>query len=186
MRQWKTISRKKVLSAGRFLTVEHHDIELPDGRTIHDWPWLITPDYVNILAVTRELTFICFCQTKYGIEGTSLAPAGGYLDPDEDALAAAKRELREETGFEAPVWTSLGRFCVDGNRGAGTAHLFLAQNAYLAGERCADDLEEQELLFLTRPQIEQALLAGEFKVLAWATVVSLGLLELDRKTEHHA
>ena len=175
MQPWKTLARHTILRHGKFLTVENHTVELPDGRVISDWAWVITPDYVNVLAVTDDDRFLCFRQTKYGVEGTSLAPVGGYLESGEDPLAGARRELLEETGYEAAEWTSLGRYRVDGNRGAGVAHLFLARGARWSAEICADDLEEQELLHLSRPEVEAALAAGEFKVLAWATVVALGL-----------
>jgi ADP-ribose pyrophosphatase len=39
----------------------------------------------------------------------------------------------------------------------------------------ADDLEEQQLLYLSRAEVESALTAGEFKVLAWAAVMALAL-----------
>jgi ADP-ribose pyrophosphatase len=178
MRPWKTISRQVVLHHSKFLTVENHAVELPDGRVIPDWPWVITPDYAIALALTEDGEFLCFRQTKYSVDGSTLAPAGGYMEPGEDPLAAAQRELLEETGYEAPDWVSLGRYSVDGNRGAGTAHLFLARRARRAAEACADDLEEQELLRLSRPELEAALAAGEFKVLPWAAVVALALLHL--------
>jgi len=175
MRPWKTLSRDIILNRGKFLVVENHAVELPDGRVISDWPWLITPDYVNILPVTEENAFLCFRQTKYAIDGTSLAPVGGYLEPGEDPLAGAKRELFEETGHEAPEWVRLGCYRVDGNRGAGSAHLFLARGARRTADITSDDLEEQHLLSLSRAEIEAALAAGEFKVLAWAAVVALAL-----------
>jgi ADP-ribose pyrophosphatase len=175
MQSWKTLSRNTVLNYGKFLVVENHTIELPDGRVIADWPWLITPDYVNVVAVTTEDEFLCFWQTKYAVDGTSLAPVGGYLDPGEDPLTAAQRELLEETGYESPDWINLGSYVVDGNRGAGMAHLFLARQAHRAAQIKADDLEEQQLLYLSRAEVESALTAGEFKVLAWAAVMALAL-----------
>ncbi|UCD57937.1 MAG: NUDIX hydrolase [Candidatus Hydrogenedentota bacterium] len=178
MRPWKILSRRTVLDCGKFLTVENHTVELPDGRVISDWPWIITPDYVNVLPVTEDGKFICFRQTKYGVDGTSLAPAGGYLEPGEDPLAGAKRELLEETGFEASDWTHLGSYRVDGNRGAGVAHLFLALGARRVCDVESDDLEEQQLLLLSRSEIEAALAAGDFKVLAWATVAALALQQI--------
>jgi hypothetical protein len=48
-------------------------------------------------------------------------------------------------------------------------------------EADADDLEEQELLLLSRVEIEVALAEGEFKLLPWAAIVALTLLHLDRK-----
>lgn len=181
MQPWKTLSRRTILNHSRFLVVEEHTIELPDGRVISDWPWIISPDYVIVLAVTEDGEFLCFCQTKYGVDGTSLAPVGGYLEPGEDPLTAAQRELLEETGCEAPDWINLGQYRVGGNHGAGMAYLFLARGARRVAEINSDDLEEQELFPLTRSEIEAALAAGEFKVLAWTTAVALALLCLDRE-----
>jgi ADP-ribose pyrophosphatase len=130
--------------------------------------------------MTDEGRFIFFQQTKYAIQGTSLAPVGGYLEPGEDPLAAAKRELLEETGFAAARWIDLGHYRVDGNRGSGTAYFFLASGATRVGERSADDLEEQELLLLSRSEVEAKLAQGEFKVLAWAAIVAVALFYLDR------
>ncbi len=175
MQTWKTLSRRVVLDHSKFLTVEEHAVELPDGRVIDDWPWVITPDFVNVVAVTHDGLFVCFRQTKYGIEGTSLATVGGFLEPSEVPLEAAQRELLEETGYEAADWTELGSYRVDANRGAGIAHFFLARQARRVSEPDSDDLEEQEMLLLTRNQVQAALAAGDFKVLPWAAIVALAL-----------
>jgi hypothetical protein len=42
----------------------------------------------------------------------------------------------------------------------------------------SDDLEEQELVLLSRDDVSKALMAGEFKVLSWTTVIALTLLRL--------
>jgi ADP-ribose pyrophosphatase len=179
MQSWKTLSREVLLSQPPYLIVENHTVELSDGRIVPEWQWIITPDYVNVVAVTEDGAFLCFRQTKYAVEATTLAPVGGYLDPGEEPLAAAKRELREETGYAASDWRSLGSYAVDGNRGAGRAHLFLAQNAHCIGEIEADDLEQQQLLLLSRAEIAASLERREFKVLASATAVALALRWLD-------
>jgi len=178
MQTWKTLARRSVLKHSKFLEVELHTVELPDGRIIADWPWIITPDYINVTAVTEEGQILCFRQTKYCIEGTGLAPVGGYIDPGEDPLQAAKRELREETGYAADEWLALGKYPVDGNRGAGVAYPFLARHARRVTDIDADDLEEQELLLLSRAQVETALDAGEFNTLPWAAAVALALRKM--------
>ena len=175
MNSWKTRSRQVLLEHSKFLTVETHSVELPDGRVIDDWPWVITPDFVNVLAVTREGEFLVFRQTKYGIDGTSLAPVGGYIESGEDPLSTAKRELLEETGFEAEKWVSLGQYRVDSNRGAGFAHFYLALGAEKVKDIDSDDLEEQHLLFVNITELETALLSFQFKVLPWTCIVALAL-----------
>lgn len=180
MQPWKTLSRKTILNHSKYLVVEEHVVQLPDGRVIENWPWVILPDYINVVAVTPEGRFVMFRQVKYAVPGTSLAPVGGYLEPDEDPLAAAQRELLEETGYRAQRWRPLGNFWVGANRGLSQAYFFLAEDARPVAAPDADDLEEQQLLLLDRQQVEQALAAGEFKVLAWAAIVALALRELDR------
>jgi len=178
MKPWKTKARQTVLDDGPWLAVEHHTVALPDGRLIPDWPWVITPDYINVVAVTKDGRFICFRQVKYGIEGVTLAVVGGYIKEGEVPLEAAKRELLEETGYEAPDWLSLGSYLVDPNRGIATGHLFLARGARYIQTPIVDDLEEQELLLLTREEIENAIDKGEIKVLAWAAAVAFALRHL--------
>ncbi|CAN5690408.1 NUDIX hydrolase [soil metagenome] len=180
METWKTLARTTILQSGdgKYLTVENHRVGLPDGQIIEEWAWLITPDYINVVVVTEAGEFLCFRQPKYAVQGTSLAVVGGYLEPGEDPLAAAQRELLEETGYTAPTWINLGAYAVDGNRGCGQAHLFLALDARWVQPINADDLEEQTLLLLSRAEVEAALARGEFKVLSWSTTVALALLRL--------
>ena len=180
MQTWKTISKRLLCQPNRFLAVELHEVELPDGSRIADWPWLITPDYANVLARTSDGHFLCFRQPKYAVQGVTLAPVGGFLEPGEDPLAAAQRELREETGYEAPEWHALGSTVVDANRGAGRAGLFLALDARPTCAPQAGDLEQQQLLFLSRAELEEALDRWDFNVLAWAAVVALGLRQLEK------
>jgi ADP-ribose pyrophosphatase len=173
---WKTLTSRKVVQFGKWLEVENHTVELSDGRQIPDWAWLITPDYINVLAVTVEGQFLCFRQIKYAIkEGTTLSIVGGYIEPGEDPLTAARRELREEMGYIAPEWTFLGKYVVDSNRGVGTGYFYLAQQAEFAGKTESDDLEPLEMLYFSRSEIQAALKAGEFKSLSWAATIALAL-----------
>jgi ADP-ribose pyrophosphatase len=178
MKLWKTKTRQTVLDQRPWLIVENHTVELPDGRLISDWPWIITPDYVNVVAITTEGQFICFRQVKYGVEGTTLGIVGGFVEKGEDPIQAAQRELLEETGYESQEWTPLGSYRVDPNRGIAMGHLYLARQARYVTLRNADDLEEQELLLLTRPELEAFLQQGQFKVLAWAAAIALAFRQL--------
>ena len=175
LRTWQTVSRQTILQHNKFLTVESHTVRLPDGRLISDWPWIVAPDAPIVVAVTEDGQFLCFRQTKYAVEGTTLAPVGGMLEPGEAPDAAARRELREEMGYEASEWVNLGSYVLDPNRGVATMHLFLALNARRVAEPDSDDLEDQELLLLSRDEIERALQVGAFKVVAWAAAVALAL-----------
>ena len=178
MQLWKTLSQQLLLDHSKYLSVENHTVELPDGQIISDWPWLITPDFINVVAITEDHEFLCFRQIKYAVGELTLALVGGYVEPGEAPLSAAQRELLEETGYQAPDWANLGHYVVDANRGAGTAHLYLARRAHRVAEANADDLEEQQLLHLSHAEIEAALIANEFKVLPWTAAIALALLHM--------
>jgi len=181
MKPWRTVKKEILLNHSKYLKVEKHTIELPDGRLIESWPWVISPDFINLAAVTSDGKFICFRQTKYAVDGISLAPVGGYIEQGEIPVDAAKRELLEETGFTSDEWITLGEFPVDGNHGCGTAYLFLALNAQYAAEPVNDDLEEQEMVFLSLDEIDTALSKGEFKILSWTALISLSLRYLKKE-----
>jgi ADP-ribose pyrophosphatase len=178
MHQWKTLKKTTILDHGKFLKIERHTIELPDGRIIDDWPWIVSPDFVLVLPVTEKNTLLLFRQVKYAVEGTSLAPVGGYLEPGENPSEAAKRELREEMGCEAAEWIPLDSYPVNGNHGGGRGHLFLALGTRRVGEPIIDDLEEMEMLELSVKEVEERTMQGEVKVLGWLALVALGLLHL--------
>lgn len=180
LRQWKTLSKKTILDHSKYLKVESHAIELPDGEVISDWPLVVAPDAIIVVACTPDNEFLCFRQTKYAIDGITMAPVGGLVEPGEDPFAAAKRELLEETGYMALDWTPLGSHVMDPNRYSGMRYLYLAQNASKVAEPDSDDLEDQQLLLLKQSEVETALDAGEFKVLGWTAAIALALRRLSQ------
>ena len=181
MQAWKTLSRRLVFEQPPWLSVEYHEVELPNGRIIPDWTWIKTPDYINVVVETETGKYLCFSQRKYAVQEPMLALVGGYIEAGEAPLETARRELREETGYISDEWIKLGEFIVDPNRGTATGHLFLARRARQVTNIQSDDLEEQEMLFFSRDELENALLTGKFKILAWAAAVSLALHHLSSK-----
>lgn len=176
MKPWEKLSSRVVYEQSPWLRLEAHHLRLPDGREIPEWLWVTSPDFCNVVAVTEQDEFLCFRQTKYAVSGPTLALVGGYLEPGEDPLTAAQRELREETGYTASAWRDLGTYACDGNRGCGRGHLFLANACTFTGKSTSDDLEEQELLLLSRQEVRESLLRGGFGVMPWTAALALALL----------
>ena len=179
MKQWKTHSKENVMTGNKFLSIEKHKVEAPDGTVINDWQIVVTPDFVNIVAVTKDGKFLILKQNKYAVEGDSLAPVGGYIESGEDPFEAAKRELQEETGYASDEWIDMGNYIIDSNRGCGKAFFFLAKNIYKVSEPTEIDMELPAILFLTKQEIESAIDRNQFKVLPWVTKILLALKQLN-------
>lgn len=89
---------KKVFE-GVIYDIYHWPRQLFDGRVV-TYEKLARHDSVVIVPVTAEGTIVVQREQQPGTQWYAAIPAGG-IDEGEEPLAAAVRELREETGYEA-------------------------------------------------------------------------------------
>lgn len=68
-----------------------------------------SPDWVNIIALTRNEEIVLIEQFRHGTGEVILEIPGGMIDEGEEAERAARRELLEETGFSAREFVLLGK-----------------------------------------------------------------------------
>jgi ADP-ribose diphosphatase len=92
---------------GAFLHVHHDRIRLPDGHeSLREY--VVHPGAVLIVPVQDDGTMIVERQFRYPHDRSFFEFPAGKLDPGETALVTGVRELAEEAGYEARVWTYLG------------------------------------------------------------------------------
>ena len=173
MQPWRTLARRTLLSRPPWMEVGDERVALPDGREIDGFLWIRTRDFVAIVAITEQEEVVLLRAYKHGARGVSLAVPAGYVEAGEEPLAAAKRELREETGRTSPSWTSLGSYIVDGNYGVATEHIFLARDARKETEPASGDLEEMESVIIPLAEVSGYLRRGEVVQLASAAALAL-------------
>ena len=132
MQPWKVLSRKAVLER-RWLNVSEERVLLANGTIIDEFHVLQTPPWAAVIAVTTDARLVFVEQYRHGLGATSLELPSGVIDEGERPIEAASRELREETGFTAPVFQPLFELAPEPSRSTCRAHFFYAKNAQLAG-----------------------------------------------------
>ena len=95
----------------------------------------------------------------------------GNRDAAEAALDCARRELREETGYESNDWTHLITVPSNATISDNYAYVFMAKNCRKAGDQHLDDTEYLNVKKLTADEIEELIRSGRFQqavhVMAW-------------------
>jgi ADP-ribose pyrophosphatase len=140
---------------GNFLKVSRDRVKLPDGK-ITQREFIRHPGAVVILALFDDGRVLLERQYRYPNDKVFIEFPAGKIDPGEESLACAKRELEEETGYTATDWHYV---CTIHNAIAYSDEhldLFLARGL-TAGAAKLDDGEFLETFTATIPEM----LAGE-------------------------
>jgi len=181
IKPWRILEKRVVLERPPWFTVGTQDVQLPDGTVLRDYNWITMRSFAIVVPLLEGGRTILARSFKLGVGAISLSLPAGYLEIGEEPLAAAQRELREETGHEATEWIPLGRYVVDGNYGAGAMHAFIARGTRKVGEPDSGDHEEQELLVMPFTEALARLRAGEVAQLSTAAALGLAALALGRE-----
>jgi ADP-ribose pyrophosphatase len=123
-------------------------MELPDGQTVRR-DLILHPGGVVILPVL-DAEHICLIRNRrFAVEQELWELPAGTLDPGEEPLLTAQRELREETGYEARQWRKLLHFYPSPGFLNEVLHVYLAQDltAGLAEPEAGEELQAHTVPF---------------------------------------
>jgi ADP-ribose pyrophosphatase len=106
------IEASRQVYRSEFIELEEDRVKKPDGSpgvyatvTLKPGVAVLPIDDAGDVHLTRQF--------RYGIGRQSIEVPSGTLEPGEEPLAAAQREVREELGIAAEEWTDLGAFDLD-------------------------------------------------------------------------
>ncbi|TVO55313.1 NUDIX domain-containing protein [Denitromonas halophila] len=144
---------------GILLKVERDHVRLPDGKTAVR-EYIRHPGAVVVIATLPDGRLILERQFRYPLRRSFIELPAGKIDPGEDIEACARRELREEVGYEAARWTHLGTLHPCIGYSDERIEVFLAEDLTHVGHQW-DEGEFLEVLSLSPAELDAAVASGD-------------------------
>ena len=94
--------------SGRFLQVRCDRVRLPDGSE-STREYIVHPGASAMVPIFPDDRILIERQYRYPVRATFTEIPAGKIDPGETAIQTARRELLEETGYQAREWAFLTR-----------------------------------------------------------------------------
>lgn len=135
---------------GKIIEVHHDDILLPNGETSMR-EVVKHPGGVCIAAKNEKGEFLLVEQFRYAFDKVLLEFTAGKLEPHENPIDAANRELIEETGYEALEMTSMGLLYPSPGYLGEIIHLYFAPKTKFVGQK----LDHHEFLNVKTYTLDQ-------------------------------
>jgi len=148
LKRWSRLASETVYRC-RVFSLRRDRSRSPRTGLDHDFFVLDAGDWVNVVPVTANDEVVLIRQYRHGVGDFTLEIPGGMIDPgDPSPLAAARREMLEETGYDSDDVIALGEIhpnpAIQGNR----CHTFLARNVVKQREPSFDTTEEAEVVLV--------------------------------------
>jgi ADP-ribose pyrophosphatase len=144
--RWEKLGPSVVDARCRVFDVLRARYRHPVRNRERDFVVIDAPDWVNVLALTPDRQLVLVRQFRFGIDEFSLEIPGGVMERGEDPLAAARRELGEETGYTGRSARRLGGVHPNPALMNNVCHLVLVEQAERTQGLAWDPDEEIEVL----------------------------------------
>src|ERR1051326_8226108 len=107
MKPWRVLNTTPLISIQPWFQISQEEVELPSGRIVNDFYRIVMPEFSLVVPVTSSGELLMVRGYRHGPRKICLGVPGGLIEPGESPLAAAQRELLEETGYRADEWRIL-------------------------------------------------------------------------------
>ncbi len=157
---WKRVESQTIADCRIFKVREDLCERASDGER-HTFFVTENPDWVNVIALTKEKEVVLIEQFRQGTEEITLEIPGGMIDDGEDAKDAAQRELLEETGYSSNEFVFLGKSRPNPAIQTNWMYHYLALNCEKTRETAFDEHESLLTKLASLSEVENLIKSGE-------------------------
>ena len=161
-RKWEII-KSEYLIKRPWLTARKDHVRLPTGVENKEYYVLEYPDWVNVIAITKDGSFLMERQYRHGIGLTSYEICAGVCELGETPLESAKRELYEETGFGGGEWKPYMEISANTSTMTNICHCFVATGVEPVSTQHLEDTEDISIHLLTKEEVYELLRTDRIK-----------------------
>jgi len=159
MCSWRRLDSERVARCGVF-DLDAVRFEPSEGGAPRPFYVLRAPEWINVIPLTADGRVVLVQQFRFGIEAETLEIPGGMCDPGESPEAAARRELREETGYEAASLEPIGWVHPNPPLQTNRCFSFVARGLVRAGQPSPDPAERISVVEVPATDIPGLILGG--------------------------
>ena len=153
-------TRKEYVLRSKWMNLRRDRVLLRSGAVIDGYLVIERDDCVAIVGLTPRKRAILLTQYRYAADAFVQEFPAGVLERGENPATAARRDFREETGYEPGKLVRLGTLRPDPSRQTNKMHLFLALGCRKAGAQKLDVTEYINVREASLPEIERLIQKG--------------------------
>ncbi len=158
-----TVTASQYLIQDKWLTVRADQCRTARGVSVAPYYVLEYPDWVQVVAFDADDRILVTQQYRHAAGSICLElPCGIVEEADETPLAAARRELMEETGYAAERFELVGSFSPNPATHTNTLHCFAAYHVFRSQQASQDETEDIWCGFMSIRDVISAIETGRF------------------------